>query len=151
MALQGQIPLSEVKGITYKAGGTIVNNPDADPIRDLNVLPYTPWHLIDMQAYIKKYGEMTLCLQAGRGCPYSCTFCSHKVMPNRTPRSFSAQYLLDNIERVIREFDITHVSFYEPTFISSRKRARRGMPRDSTQEVVHIVGGQCQDKRGRRI
>lgn len=123
-ALQGQISLADVKGITYKMGRTILNNADADPIPDLNVLPYTPWHMIDIQTCIKKYGERTLCVQTGRGCPYNCTFCSHKVMPNRTPRAFSAQYIFDNIEQVIHEFDINHVRFYEPAFISSPKRVR---------------------------
>ena len=38
-ALQRQDSISGVKGITYKIGDKIINNPDSDPINDLNKLP----------------------------------------------------------------------------------------------------------------
>lgn len=121
--LQRQNSLSGVKGIMYKIGDKIVNNPESDPFNDLNILPPTPWHLIDINKYIKHFNEKTLCINSGRGCAMSCSFCSHKVVPNKKPRILSAENICNNVEQAIRDFNITNINFYEPTFIASKKRA----------------------------
>ena len=122
-ALQFERGLSDVRGISYKFDGQIVRNVDSEHINDLNVLPNTPWHLIEMSEYLKRQKEKRLAVVSGRGCAMRCTFCSHKVMPNSKPRQFSAFHVIDDIEKVIVKHNIRYVNFYEPTFISNKMRA----------------------------
>jgi len=53
-----------------------------------------------------------------------CTFCSHKIDEAETYRAFSAQYILDNIEDVVKKYRIEKIDLYEPFFIANQKRVK---------------------------
>ena len=55
-------------------------------------LPYLP------ERYVKRYAGKLGCFDAGRGCPYACSFCSIINVQGRKSRYRTA----DDIERVIR-------------------------------------------------
>jgi radical SAM superfamily enzyme YgiQ (UPF0313 family) len=85
-------------------------------------VPDLPWHLINVEKKLSKAPVKAISIQTARGCPFSCTFCSHKKVTQETYRGFSPKFILDNIEPLIRKYDITHVDFFEPHFISNPKR-----------------------------
>ena len=72
-------PLEEIPGVSYRKNGSIVHNPDAPQITDLDALP----DVIDIYARdldIKRYNVPFLlhpfvALYTTRGCPAQCTFC----------------------------------------------------------------------------
>lgn len=120
-ALQNNEPLSQIKGIGYKIQGNIANTPNADMIADLNSLPYLPWDLIDVGAI--KQRKPTLQTTTGRGCAMACTFCTHQLL-YAGHRMFTAKYIFDNIEPVIKKFNIKDVVFFEGTCLNSRNRVK---------------------------
>ncbi|HUJ94288.1 MAG TPA: hopanoid biosynthesis associated radical SAM protein HpnJ [Terriglobales bacterium] len=72
-------PLGEIHGISYRKNGTVVHNPDAAQIQDLDALPHvTDVYRRDLD--VRRYNVPFLLhpfvsLYTTRGCPAQCTFC----------------------------------------------------------------------------
>ncbi|MFC1498902.1 B12-binding domain-containing radical SAM protein [Verrucomicrobiota bacterium] len=114
--------LENVKGIKFVKDGEIVSSPDQEFIADLNTLPHIPWHRFDLDKYFQGRKIKQISIQTGRGCPYNCSFCSHKVIASETFRRFSAERILENLEPVIDRYNIDRVVLYEPFFITDQNR-----------------------------
>lgn len=75
---EGKDP-SEVPGVSYLQGGTIVNNPEGNPV-DLTTLPLPAFHLLDLARYrYEILGDRFALLEVARGCHYRCHFCLLKM------------------------------------------------------------------------
>ena len=93
---------------------------------DINKLPQVPYHLIDVEKYIKTgpYGR-TVVFFTSRGCPHQCTFCFNHTFNRSRWRSFSSERVLDDIRRIQREYpDVAHFEFWDDDFFVNLKRAR---------------------------
>jgi len=72
-------PFSEILGVSYRKGSTIVHNPDRPPLDDLDALPnVTDVYKRDLD--VRRYSVPFLlhpfvALYTTRGCPAQCTFC----------------------------------------------------------------------------
>lgn len=91
--------LAAIPGLTWRRGAEVVRNPSGPVVEDLDGLPYPAYHLIDPAAYMRQ--NPVLMLEAGRGCPYNCNFCSTSNMFQRTYRVKSPARLVDEIEWTI--------------------------------------------------
>jgi len=110
-------------GISYKTeSGEIRHNLDRPLIKSLDTLPPTPWHLIDVEKTLGNISDRCITFQTGRGCPATCTFCSHKKDGIGLYRPFSAKYILDNLESVIKKHNIKMIYFFEPTLVTNQQR-----------------------------
>src|SRR6478752_2418647 len=70
-ALGGGQSLAAVPGITFRRQNEIVRNPAAPLVADLDALPFPAFHLFPDVRHCRHFP-----LELGRGCPFSCTFCS---------------------------------------------------------------------------
>jgi anaerobic magnesium-protoporphyrin IX monomethyl ester cyclase len=108
-ALHRQQPLAQVKGLTFRHTGKIVNTPDRPQIKDLNVLPYPGYHFV--RDHMKGYHFRMMAgknnpyalIEASRGCDHTCTFCSQWKYWGRCRRK-SPERVADEFEYVYREF-----------------------------------------------
>ena len=72
-------PVEEIAGISYRKNGTVVHNPEAPQIQDLDTLPnVTDVYHRDLD--VRRYNVPFLLhpfvsLYTTRGCPAQCTFC----------------------------------------------------------------------------
>jgi anaerobic magnesium-protoporphyrin IX monomethyl ester cyclase len=114
-----QKELTDIKGTVYRQNGKIRKAPPRDLMADLDILPYPAFHLLDnlhdyrpMQLIYKRRPVLTLI--SGRGCPHNCIFCG-KIWGNKV-RLNSANYILGLIKKMIRDFGIREVMFYEDNF-----------------------------------
>jgi anaerobic magnesium-protoporphyrin IX monomethyl ester cyclase len=94
----------ECLGVTFKTSdGRIHNNPDRQPIADLDSLPWPAYHLFKMEKYTNLQpatdhvdGARSFSIMTSRGCPYRCTFCSQSIMPikwrSRSPENVLAEW-----------------------------------------------------------
>lgn len=91
-------------------------------IADLNTLPYPDTDLIKIEDYL--HGEISFPLDAGRGCPCSCTYCSTKIVWRKKFRVKSPTRILGEMEFIfkktgIKKFDLTHDYFtYSAKYLS---------------------------------
>ncbi|MCK9431357.1 MAG: radical SAM protein [Candidatus Omnitrophica bacterium] len=124
-ALRDGKPLEGIRGISFKKAGEVVQNPDRELIRDLKVLPYPAWHLFDLSLYmnftvIGVYNQTILPVQASRGCPYRCYFCSQdKVYP--VTRYRQVKDVVDEIEFLADKFGVRNFGFNDAYFPFSVK------------------------------
>lgn len=94
-ALCGGKDPSDVPGVTYQHEGTIINNPDGEPV-DLTTLPLPAFHLLDLDRYrYEILGDRFVLLEATRGCHYRCHFCLLKM--------YGKGYRMKDHDQVIRE------------------------------------------------
>ena len=123
MALEKREPLRNVLGITFREKGRVLRNPDRPFIANLDDLPRLDFSLLPQ---LEKY--RTGSIEAGRGCPYQCTFCSTCKMWKRSFRIKSAQRLAQELEQVYHLFkkDEDSLAFIiHDHFLASRELAEK--------------------------
>src|SRR5262245_9522876 len=116
-ALTKGSPLDDVPGITFRRDGKIVRNPDAAGITDLDTLPFPAFHLLP---------DMETCrfmpLELGRGCPFSCTFCSTNDFFRRRFRLKSPARMLEEMRRIKATYGHDTFELVHDMFTVDRKR-----------------------------
>lgn len=122
LALKDKNDLRNIKGISFTEDGKIYNNPDREPVDDLNKLPYPAWHLFELKHYKRNpllgtYG-IVLPIQASRGCHYQCIFCSQDKI-HKKPRYRYINNIIDEIEYMNKRFKIFYFGFNDANFPSS--------------------------------
>ena len=119
---------TEVNGITCLEGGKVRHNPTPAMI-DLDRLPYPAWHLLDGYAYVPdplnlaplQSKAQPLAIQASRGCPFACTFCSQDTMYKRV-RVRSPESVVNELEYVHHQYGTTVFGFIDAIFPLSPKQ-----------------------------
>jgi radical SAM superfamily enzyme YgiQ (UPF0313 family) len=81
---------ADIPGLTFRQGSRVVTTPDAPFIANLDDLP-DPAQYFDFQH-----------LAISRGCPADCAFCGSPRLWGRRVRFHSAEYFVDQIERLVR-------------------------------------------------
>jgi radical SAM superfamily enzyme YgiQ (UPF0313 family) len=89
-----------ISGITWRAGKEIKSTPGMPKIDDLDQLPRLPYDLYP----VRELGLDLMRVEAGRGCPFECTFCS-------TSSFFQRSYRLKSPQRLVSEMDFLHEQY----------------------------------------
>lgn len=83
LARYGQQRLDTVRGIIYRGENGLLQTPAREQIADLSQQPWPDREAIDMARYLdtwkSHHGHSSVSLITARGCPYTCTWCSHSV------------------------------------------------------------------------
>ncbi len=117
--------LAEIPSLYYRKDGKVVYNDLYAPLCDLNTLPY--W---DDRLYLKNHAEKEsdissynyfMPIDAGRGCPYSCTFCCSSNFWRRTYRLKSPERIIQDIEYYNKKFGIRSFWFTHDAFTVNKK------------------------------
>lgn len=114
--------LHNIKGITFKEKGTIHTTPYREYI-DMDTLPILDWSLLKQE--VMKIVSNSVCrVQASRGCPYPCTFCINLLTYNRKMRYRDPNSILEEIDYLIKTYNIKRVGFRDEIFISNRDQVK---------------------------
>ena len=105
LARHGVAQLGEIRGIIYRADdGTVVRTEPRPQLRDLDAQPFPDRAAIDLPRYVtmwrQHHGLGSVSLITGRGCPYTCTWCSHAVF-GYSHRQRGAPNVADEVEAII--------------------------------------------------
>ena len=119
-ALGGQGDIAKVAGVTYRRRGGVARTEGAGPLLDLDSLPFPAY-----DAYpIRELGLTTLRVDAGRGCPFGCTFCSTASFFGRRYRLKSAERLVSELDRLAAEYGIRHFGLTHDLFTVDKRKVR---------------------------
>jgi radical SAM superfamily enzyme YgiQ (UPF0313 family) len=124
-ALEAGFALDHVHGITYKIEGQPVSTANAAYISDLDGLPHIPWHRFDLERYFEKRSNRSIGCQTGRGCLFSCSFCSHKVDAAETYRCHSPEWIMEGLDPLVRKHGIKSIELYEPFLVANSSRVAK--------------------------
>ncbi|MCM3869989.1 MAG: B12-binding domain-containing radical SAM protein [Pyrinomonadaceae bacterium] len=109
--------LANLGGITYRRGQELVRNPNAPVIEDLDSLPAPAFHLYP---YIKDCSYAPI--EAGRGCPFACSFCSTNDFFRRRFRMKSPQVLVAQMIAIKNSYGIDSFDLVHDMFTVDRKK-----------------------------
>jgi radical SAM superfamily enzyme YgiQ (UPF0313 family) len=113
--LQGQGALGDILGLSYRAGDTVVHNPDRPLLTSLTDLPWP-----DMSLVVGGEKVTPEPLLASRGCPFDCEFCSVVMMFGRRVRTIDPEQVVAQIKRR----DPGKLFFYDDNFFISKRRGK---------------------------
>ena len=115
-ALLNNKSLDSIKGIVYLKNGIIKSNKKANLILDLDKLPLLNYKLIEYFDDIEWIN-----IEVGRGCPFSCTFCSTKTFWNQKTRMKSIDRIVKEIIILKTIYNKTKINFIHDLFTVNSK------------------------------
>ena len=124
---EGEKP-SGIPGLFYRNSDNS-SFPDAH-IRNLDDLPFPDYGIFDMDYYtganhntIKSFYLKSACILTSRGCPNNCKFCSESMTFGRGIRLHGPDYVIENIERLVSDYDVEGIYFHDNNFLASHSHA----------------------------
>jgi len=118
--LQDGKRLDAVEGLIFREDDRIRSNPPSNPIYPLDRIPYPAREELKMRLY----GENAGSIFTSRGCPQQCIFCSRPVF-GRKWRGHSPEYVLKEIEHLMKEYGVSTLSVLDDNFTVDLDRAER--------------------------
>ena len=118
--LQDGKSLDSVEGLIFREDGKIRSNQMSNSIYPLDRIPYPAREELKMHLY----GENAGTIFTSRGCPQQCTFCSRPVF-GRKWRGHSPEYVLKEIEHLIKEYKVSTLSVLDDNFTVDLDRAEK--------------------------
>jgi radical SAM superfamily enzyme YgiQ (UPF0313 family) len=115
--LQSDYQFSQVPGLTFRDRQIVRRTPNAPVIEDLDSLPSPSYHL---SSYL--HGAKSASIELGRGCPFSCTFCSTNDFFRRRFRLRSPDRVLAEMRSIATTYGIRHFELVHDMFTVDRKR-----------------------------
>ncbi|MDD5644829.1 MAG: radical SAM protein [bacterium] len=115
--------LETINGISYRRGNEIVHNPEREFIKDLDELPMSAHHLLEIEDYKQVLPWLDIpaaLVMTSRGCPARCSFCSTSVMWGLKIRCRSPENILDEIEHLFDKYGAKGVWFFDDTLTFNR-------------------------------
>ncbi len=117
-------------GVARRTSGRIVISDRTRLVRDLDTLPFPARDLLPFDLYLKRSGGRWIrpglkvaSVITSRGCPYRCTFCSAFRVVGRRYRKRSAENVLEEIEELVRRYQVEVIAFEDDNLTADRKRA----------------------------
>jgi hypothetical protein len=108
LAAGGGRRFADIPGVTWRSGRSVLgirSNPGAPKVDDLDTLPFPAYDLYPVDELALPY----LRVEAGRGCPWACTFCS-------TATFFQRSYRLKSPGRLVADLDALHDRYGHTSF-----------------------------------
>ena len=121
---------ASVRGLTWKFGNDIIENPREILIENLDTLPFPAWH----KFYMEKYFDINIpfspfvksprvgTIITSRGCPANCNFCfiswtaAKDRGDNKPYRTLSADYTIRMIQYLIENWGIKELQILDDSF-----------------------------------
>lgn len=119
LAVNGEIDINTVKGLTYRHGNQIISNLPRPLIANLDDLPLPIRD--DFETYVSLGGIIQI--HSSRGCHGNCSFCSTAAFYRRSPgrkwRMRSPNNVIDELEGLISRSATNEVWFTDDNFIGT--------------------------------
>jgi radical SAM superfamily enzyme YgiQ (UPF0313 family) len=105
------------RGLTFRDGPCVQRNADAAPILDLDTLPLP---FFDAYADVSQWPSLPL--EIGRGCPFSCRFCSTSGFFRRSFRLKSRDHVIGQMNFLSQRYGARAFDLIHDMFTADRRR-----------------------------
>ncbi len=128
IALRESKPLADVKGLSFRNDGEVIDNPDAEYIIDLDQIPYASKFIkeyLDVHDYVFAAAAFpSIQIFTGRGCPARCNFCVYpQTMHGHRYRLRSVDNVVGEFEYIINNFpEVKEIVIEDDTFTANKQR-----------------------------
>ncbi len=130
-ALEKNLPLSQVKGITYREKGVVKSTPNMPPIEtpDLDAIPFVSKvykkHLRIRDYFYPSVLFPEVTIITGRGCKFRCTFCKFpQTLTGHVYRARSPKNVVDEFEWISKNLpEVKDIMIEDDTFTQDKERA----------------------------
>ncbi len=119
------IDLEEIKGISYKNNGSIINNPDRPLIKNLDELPFPARELRNNKTYYQIFQMPIDAIETSRGCPFRCSFCNIHLFYRGTYRTKSPERVLQEIKISLSDKKRKNIMIVDDNFTANIKRVEK--------------------------
>lgn len=116
--IAGKVDYS-VPGLVYRNGEEVIVNSRPALINDLDSIPFVN-KLMFSNSDVDYAKHNSCSIDVGRGCPFSCTYCSTKKFWGRKYRIKSAERIVQEIKLLHEESGISRFSFEHDMFTMNR-------------------------------
>ncbi len=158
-ALQNDKPLSGVQGVSFKHEGRVVHTSSRSLIESLDDLPFPGYHFVEDN--MKKYHFRMMAgsnvgyalVEASRGCPHHCLFCSQWRFWGGKWRFKSPKRVVDEIEFCHKEYGIRFIWFTDDNLGlggNTDKICDEIISRGLSDEIMWFVQARCDDVCGNK-
>ncbi|HDO22548.1 MAG TPA: radical SAM protein [Nitrospirae bacterium] len=122
-ALQSKGHISDVKGLSFPDGESVIRTPDAEP-PDIRMLPLPARDLMDIGAYsrLEMGGRKMTSIVTSRGCPYNCSFCSSSEFSGLKWRFLEPAVIVDEVEDIVDHYGFDGIAFLDDNFTLKPER-----------------------------
>jgi radical SAM superfamily enzyme YgiQ (UPF0313 family) len=123
----------DVKGISFRLNGKIIDTQDRPLIEDLDRLPFPAYHLFPMEKYkinekiwnlgvYGKQGDPYTAISTCRGCSYDCIFCGSRTLWGKKWRARSPENIIEELRFLRDKYGFKIIEFMDDTCTYNKKR-----------------------------
>lgn len=113
-------PDHTIPGLVYRCDDRIIQNPRPAFINNLDTLPEIDYSIVNADDLYDS--EQPFPIDVGRGCPFSCTYCSTKTFWGRKYRLKSPPRICQEIKSIYSKYGITYFAFAHDMFTMNRNQ-----------------------------
>lgn len=117
-ALDSKSDLATIPGLAYREGCDVRQSPVDAGVMDVDQLPMAAFNFYP----IKELGMRSMRVEAGRGCPFHCTFCSTATFFGRKYRVKGASKLVGELKCINKVYNIADFSLQHDLFTVNRRK-----------------------------
>ena len=110
-ALDSGDDLHAIKGLAFRTDDDVIFTGPRPLIEEMDSFPFPAYGLVRIEDYLEDDLSDYLEIEAGRGCPFKCSFCSTSRMWKRQFRAKSPERLLDEMRFLNEGYGITRFGF----------------------------------------
>ena len=111
--------VESINGLAFLKDGRVVRNADRPAIKDLDILPFPAWDLVDIERYRalwkRNHGYFSINLVTTLGCPFHCNWCA-KPIYGQVYNSRSPAHVVDEMKWLKDTVAPDHVWFCDDIF-----------------------------------
>ncbi len=132
-AIDRGLPLTSVPGLLLRdENGKPVLSSAMPLIKRLDTIPMPTYEKLPMQSYFdaaaagltpRGIPTRSASLFTSRGCPHTCNFCSIYNLYGFRWRAFSPTHVVDEIEHLVKTYNVQHINFEDDNLTLHEKRA----------------------------